>query len=482
MREPIKNALKVTAFLALALTVLYGVYHMISWKDNMGPYLSSMEQLYDTPKDTVDVACVGTSHVYCGILPAALWRDYGYSAFNMSISGVDRSGAYHGIVELLKTQHPKVVVVDLYTITYDEMGELSNVYRKMLGMKMSLNNAAMVWKDADPSERLDYLFRWPIEHTRYHELEKYDFLKNPVNTFARGEAPEWVIGEAGDVEGAARRVEAGELPEAVKDWVDRLCVLAEKKGFAICFTVVPTETDDGTQACMKAIAQYGETLGIPTYYGNEKVSELGIVPATDFVDPWHLNVSGAEKFTVGLGKFLSEHYDLEDHRSADGTAAKAYEDWDRDLRWYERKGRLKKLSGLSDPADYLRGLLSLEDVVVVVSLEGDYEAAGADYSALCEVMGLSEEAYRKGGKWLCFGGPQPTCTKVLENDPDAELFTYPLSKYDILQIRFTDDAYGGLLQTDHIRIGSEQYSNYGSYLRIVSYDTWLEEVIESRGF
>ena len=56
-------------------------------------------------------------------------------------------------------------------------------------------------------------------------------------------------------------------------------------------------------------------------------AKLGTVDRGD-----HLNLSGAERVTEYLGRFLSDHFRLADHR-----ADAAYDGWEKESREYEKK-------------------------------------------------------------------------------------------------------------------------------------------------
>lgn len=75
--------------------------------------------------------------MYCSIMPHLIWEDYGISAFDMAISGQDREATYFYIVELLKTQSPEVICVDLGGMMYEGYGIEANQYRNMLSMNLS---------------------------------------------------------------------------------------------------------------------------------------------------------------------------------------------------------------------------------------------------------------------------------------------------------------------------------------------------------
>ncbi|MCD8130596.1 MAG: hypothetical protein LUE16_04865 [Lachnospiraceae bacterium] len=104
-----KKWIRGAAFAGIIAAVLMRVYHILAWKDTAGGYISSMQQLYNTEEELIDVVFVGSSHVFSGINPAILWEKDGVSAFDLSISGQDKDTAYHNLIELLKTQSPEVV-------------------------------------------------------------------------------------------------------------------------------------------------------------------------------------------------------------------------------------------------------------------------------------------------------------------------------------------------------------------------------------
>ena len=72
-----KNCIAILVFCGLLVWVASRVYNVLSWKDTTGDYLSSTSQLYHTPENTIDVVFMGSSHCYCGVYPAYLWRDKG---------------------------------------------------------------------------------------------------------------------------------------------------------------------------------------------------------------------------------------------------------------------------------------------------------------------------------------------------------------------------------------------------------------------
>ena len=77
-------------------------------------------------KDTLDVIFLGSSHAYLGIQPMQLWEEYGIASYNLCSAEQPFWVSYYTIKEALKTQHPKVILLDakpaIYTRDYSKRG------------------------------------------------------------------------------------------------------------------------------------------------------------------------------------------------------------------------------------------------------------------------------------------------------------------------------------------------------------------------
>lgn len=80
-----------------------------------------METFYGLEEDVADVLFCGSSHCYCSVNPAILWGQHGIAGYNLGISGQDFAGTYHGIREALKTQHPRVICLEMYGSAFEDM-------------------------------------------------------------------------------------------------------------------------------------------------------------------------------------------------------------------------------------------------------------------------------------------------------------------------------------------------------------------------
>lgn len=463
MKKNFVYFVKCVCFFSLLGLTVFSVYNVLKWKDTTGEYLSSIKQLYATPEDLIDVVFVGSSHCYFGIYPAILWKEYGITAFDMAVSSQDKDSAYHDLIELYKTQSPSVIYVDLHALSYDQHQVVSNVYRNYLSLKTSPNSIALVNKYIEEEERESFYLRFPIIHTRYRELKKYDFLEYAPNSFGRGEHPAWGTSASWwDPEVINDRT-IGELSEKNREWLEDMIALAEEHDTKIEFIMIPFPPVDSTeQRILNAAEEMLTERQYPYTDFNKMLDELELNLQSDFADAEHLNAYGAEKLTTFLGEAIVQKYDLPDHRGDE-----RYWQWEADLTWYENEKLSHWMAEVSDPGEYVSGIQQFSGGITLVSLDGDYLNGEIDYFEILKPLGMSYEEYLSGGKWIYRDG---SLQKIAENAIGAEEVYYDFSRYDRVKL-----FYYGALNPDNIMMERESYQSL-SPLTFVTYDTLLEKV------
>ena len=463
MKKNLLYFVKCVCFFTLLGLTVSCVYNVLRWKDTTGEYQSSVDQLYATPEDLIDVVFVGSSHCYFGIHPAILWKEYGIAAFDMAVSAQDKDSAYHDLIELYKTQSPSVIYVDLHALSYDQHQVVANVYRNYLSLKTSSNSIALVNKYIEKEDRKSFYLRFPIIHTRYRELTKYDFQEYALNVFGRGEYLGWRIGDTWSNPDVINDRTIGELSEKNREWLEDLIALAEEHGSKIEFIMIPfPPVSSYEQKILNATEVMMKERQYPYTNYNNMLDELGIDFLKDFADPEHMNVYGAEKMTTFLGEDIVKKYDLPDHRGDE-----RYWQWEDDLKWYENSKLSHWMAEVSNPGEYVSGIMQFSDSITLVSLDGDYLDSGIDYFEILKPLGMSYEEYLSGGKWIYRDG---CLQKIAENAIGAQEVYYDFSRYDRVKL-----FYHGALDPDNIVMEREAYqSRYP--LTFVTYDTLLEKV------
>lgn len=155
---------------------------------------------------------------------------------------------------------------------------------------------------------------------------------------------------------------------------------------------------------MNALIQMAEEYHVPLLDMNQCVTEMGLDYRTDFYDTNHVNILGAEKYTHFLANYLTEHYDLPDHRGDDAYTdwGSAYEDYTKqavqlkEQTWDIIRGKeetLKKEETICETTEPLEWLSMTDDPNLVLLFDKKEIENPLSYTSLAALkhLGLSAE-------------------------------------------------------------------------------------------
>ncbi len=453
---------KILAFSCLLCIVICSVYKVLSWKDTSGDYISVIEQMNNTNDNLIDVVFVGSSHVYRGIYPSVIWKEKGYSAFDLSVSEQNKYNAYYNLIELLKKQSPKIVFVEAYGLMFDKNEMPGNLYRNLLAVNPGINSVKMINETITDNEedRMMFLTGWPLMHTRYRELQKYDFIPNPANEYLRGAVIMNGVESASIDEEMIKNKEKTQISDSNRLWIDRLSELAKKENFELVFFMTPYEESHAERKIENGAVEYIESLGYTYIDLKDHMNEMDFVPERDMGDVWHCNLEGARKVSSYLANYIDDNYAVEDHRGN-----KDYYQWDLDLKHYEHVLLERRINLAASTEELIELVDSNPDLTIVLSLDGEY------YYALpyMEMFGINPEDCANGGKWIISGG---SASKIMDNTP-GETHYFELNTYETITIRYrgTADCTGDVL------IGKDEVNQYSDGLNIIIYDNFEEKYL-----
>lgn len=465
-----KKIVKVSIFIIALFVSFRVVYHVLSLKDTNGSNGSAINQLKHLEKNTVDVAFVGSSHVYYGIMPATLWEEQGISAYDMSISSMDKTSLYYHLKYLLKTQSPKVVMVDVLSLTFDKQLVASNEYRNMLGLDYSIDTIKMVKEYADPESRLDFITKFPIIHTRYHELTRYDFYDSDYASYGKGERVDTKQGGNADFTVPWTCSEITPLSPQNEAWLDRLCSLAKEKDFELIFYVTPWSADEERQKIINAMDDYASEHNVKFYDLSLEARAIGLDSNADYIDPEHLNVHGAVKTTRWIGNEILSAYDLADHR---GDAK--YSSWNDDTIYSWAQIKLSQIKNMMETDQIAEALALIRDsaeFTYILSLDGDWKDSTLPLADYVSLFNVPPENIGNGGAWVGSYGN----TKMVVSNEDSDTYFYKLDRYSTIKF---DKTYASTYEG--IVIGYDNYQLAANGLTILVYDHTTHNVITIGG-
>lgn len=278
---------------------------------------SLIEDYYKEEKNH-NVVFIGDCEVYENISPVTLWEKYGITSYIRGSAQQLIWQSYYLLEETLKYEKPEVAVFNVLSMKYDEPQK--EAYNRMTldGMKMSLSKLNSIKASMLEEENfIDYIFPLLRYHSRWSELSKEDFkyLFGKDKIFHNG------YYMRADVKPVTSVPKGKKLPdyqfgENSYYYLDKMVELCKKNDIELVLIKAPSLYPYWYDEWEVQMEQYAEKHDLKYVNFLELTDKMGIDFEKDTYDAGlHLNVFGAEKLADYFGNFLSETYNLEDHRN-----------------------------------------------------------------------------------------------------------------------------------------------------------------------
>ncbi len=316
---------KVTVFLILLLLILTffscitvpGVTSRIPQKDWIDPRDLGAAGIFSEKKNTIDLIVVGDSESFTAFSPYRLWEKQRITSYVCGQSAQHTAEAYYLLKQALRLQHPKLVILEtdeLFTCA-GLKGESELAVEETLRYYFPVLTYHNRWKEAiGLSEQL----RMPKDETSYKgfQIRKSACPYEGENYMKPSE-------------------NAAKISPPVKFYLEKIQELCRKEGCGLLLLSVPSPKNWNVEK-HNGTAQCAQELGIPFLDLNCMTEELGIDWQKDSYDGGdHLNLSGAQKVTDYLGKYLRESYHFRGNYSEETQRR-----WAAGLKKYQEAVRL----------------------------------------------------------------------------------------------------------------------------------------------
>ncbi len=308
-----KNFLKTLLVIATMGFVVLLCDKMLLLKSEDG--IEQMESYYLQKENTVDVLFLGSSHIYCDVNTGILWDEYGIAGYDLGGAEQPYWNSYFYLKEALKTQQPKVIVLDITTpgVRSVDLQPENWVICNNYGMHWSKNriDALKVSTLEQSFERL--LFPINTIHSRYDELTKDDFIDNNQTVSYKGFDPREKVTsfETPDISDVTEMMPVSEKAET---YLKKIIELTEQKSIPLLMISAPYVVSEESQKLYNYVFHIAEENEISYMDFNKVYDKMGLDFHTDMAEDLHLNISGNAKFTKYLGKSIVELYDIPDRR------------------------------------------------------------------------------------------------------------------------------------------------------------------------
>ena len=346
-----------TCLFLLIQKILTPSWNYPDYWDQVDDVVSEFNSL---PKDSVQVLFLGASHVGYGISPLEFYREHGIVSYNMGTSGQGLDSSLLALLEGMKNQKPKVVVVDM-SLFCREQKTSSDRNKLRDNIPFGRNKIRFALADGNGKsirhnlkflpEQWTKLVPFYEYHSRWKELSRNSFARFlPRRFFLMGynafsiiwHFDAWTNGWHTAEDDMANRmmsrntVRASSYNEGVySEWEDdshplyaisvhesaRLNLKAikeacDKNGIQLLLTKIPATgytqgyTGVWTRVKSDVARSFASSIGVP-FFDLKYDLDIGINWSEDTMDGGgHLNLLGARKVTRALGEYLLENYDL----------------------------------------------------------------------------------------------------------------------------------------------------------------------------
>lgn len=301
------NRIEYTLFIII-FTFLFFLVQRLFIPRYIGGETDTVNGFYALENDSLHAMFFGTSAIFRGIDTPMLSDDYRINSYNMSAGSQQLTTTYYYMQEAFKTQHPKVVFVEV-SLAFRPNSEMTegSIPWSYAPTKASINKFKSLYTllDKDIKEAIAYSF-FPI--FAYHDSSigkdniKYYFGNVYLNT--RGYYPltdnENVdMAYLGDFEGDELTI-----PEENQIALKKIIELCDSERITLVF--IKTPSADWTRSNSNVIKKYCDDNGVSFVDFNDCIEDIGLDSKTDFYDLKHLNKSGAVKLTTYIARNYEE--------------------------------------------------------------------------------------------------------------------------------------------------------------------------------
>jgi hypothetical protein len=317
-------------FVLLFAVLFLRVNNIIRYKANENDTIYSF---YKQPKDSLDVLFVGSSRMFCAVSPMTIWQEEGIASYNMGTYSQSIACSYYLVKEGIRTQHPKVIILDTYGVKYDKgHGSVARVHMVTDAMPLNSTKIEMYRDFIQPlfskNEAMEIYLPILRYHERWKSLKEEDF--HPIRAYMRGFRFAY---ESESVEEPALTEDTAEVPEIYVEYLNKIIQLCKENQVQLVLCQMPMgdyELYKEIRGRSNTLMKQAEEAGVEVLDFEQLREELNLNYEEDFHNAIHLNTRGAEKISAYFAGYLKENWDLPDHRGET-----VYKNWEKDELEYQ---------------------------------------------------------------------------------------------------------------------------------------------------
>lgn len=275
--------------------------------------------LYGEKDNSIDVVYIGGSACFVYYEPLRAWQNYGIVEYNYGANTIMPEMYKNMIVEVLKTQKPKLIILDARAFQYreDELVPYNNpsevAYRNVLtGMRFSMNKINLIKNNVGKyieDDKLPYYF----DIIKYHQTISYDEECKDM-MFGKYQMPYrgfyFVLKHLEMQQEDYKTDEKEELPQDTNNILNELLDYIKTTNTNYLFVVSPYVEKKEHKKVYNTVEERVKESGYEFIDANDYTEEMNIDYRTDFYNDSHVNLFGADKYTDFLSEYILNRYNI----------------------------------------------------------------------------------------------------------------------------------------------------------------------------
>ena len=321
----VTRTIKIAAFLLLSALVIGFLqeYVLCHYDANR----LRMDGFYIEDNETIDVALIGSSEMYSGIIPARTYEKYGFTCYPYATASSTAGAMITQIEEIERTQHPELIVIEINAFLYATDNE-----EKESSIRNYIDNVPLNWNkwqyiQNTPAVRKlgrreflfpifkyhgvwnDYPEPWEMLKTRFtQDARGYTLLKGFKTTAAHLKVKEKIFNSTAPTDDTKNNLEP-RYEEALRSFLQHC---SDNKINNLLFIRAPHVVK---QEPYKRFTRGNAAFDIISDYGFDYINfERDVTSmsytADDYYNYDHLNIYGSVKFTDYFGNIVTEKYNV----------------------------------------------------------------------------------------------------------------------------------------------------------------------------
>ena len=274
---------------------------------------NKVDGFYALQDNSIDVLVLGTSHAYSAINPGILYHYTGLNSYDFAGQCQPMEVTYNYLVEALKTQDPKLVILDLFALSNEASKcQVDGAYRTNIQDLKASENKYDAYSYIDDHSQLENLFDISLYSYRLNDIDfnDYDNILDHKSDYFFGHT---IIYPNSDViwEREAPVSTESILPDSRRyESLLKIIDLCKTNNIELLLIKTPYYMEQEDANIYRSIWDLCEQNDIDYIDFNYLTNEMNYIYELDG-DAWHANETGAFKITKYISDFITNNYDFD---------------------------------------------------------------------------------------------------------------------------------------------------------------------------